>query len=227
MRPRAVGSARQALVPTASTISSPASRRPSTSAPRARRRAGQSRSPARRRTPWRRTPLRRRRSRIGASLDRLGVEHEHGVGELEVAHLRLQARLVQRAVQLQRQRAGDARVQVRRAEALAHQPREQVALLVGGLAAHQRARALAGAAQARGGLAARAPRRRARSSPPSRSSGSVRRASARYGARAGGLRQAAERRDRRSGRGRTASRRRPRGARARARAARARRGRSA
>ena len=94
-------------------------------------------------------------------LERVGVEHEHRVGELEVGDLRLQRGLGQRAVQLQRQRAGAARVEVRGAEALAQQAREQQALLVGGLPAGDRAGALAGAREARRRPPpARAPRRR-------------------------------------------------------------------
>ncbi len=49
--------------------------------------------------------------------DRLAVEHEHGVGELEVADtVACRRGLAERAVQLQRQRAAGARVEVRRAE---------------------------------------------------------------------------------------------------------------
>ena len=49
------------------------------------------------------------------------------------------------------QRAGAARVQVRRVQALAEQAREQEALLVRGLTADDRARVLAGACEPRGG----------------------------------------------------------------------------
>ena len=83
-------------------------------------------------------------------------EHQYGMRELQVAHPCLQARVTERALQIKRQRAGGARVDVRGVKALAQKAREQVPLLVRGLAAHQRARALARAGQAGGGLSQRA-----------------------------------------------------------------------
>ena len=85
-------------------------------------------------------------------VDRLAVEHEHGVGELEVGHRRLQARSVQGGMQLARQRPAEARVDVRRAQRAAHELLQQPALLVGRLAAGDRAQC-------------RSPRRSARRRP--------------------------------------------------------------
>ncbi len=90
-------------------------------------------------------------------VDRLGVEHEHGVGELEVAEPSPAARGSPSA-----RCSSSGSVPARRestcgrAEALAHQTREQQALLVGGLPAGDRAGLRAGARQAGGGLRERA-----------------------------------------------------------------------
>ena len=84
--------------------------------------------------------------------DRFAVEQQHGVGELEVAHRRLQAGLGERPQQLERQRARGARVQMRRAQHLAHEAREQQALLACGAAARERADTLPRAAQPGSGL---------------------------------------------------------------------------
>ena len=76
-------------------------------------------------------------------VQRLGVEHEHRVGELQVAGARLQCRLGQRTQELELEAAGTSRVEVRRAQALAHDARQQQPLLAGALAARERARACA------------------------------------------------------------------------------------
>jgi hypothetical protein len=85
--------------------------------------------------------------------DRIAIEHQRRMGELEVAHARLQARLVQSHVELEREHPGGTRIDMGRARALAHEAREQQALLVRRLAACDRADALSGAAQAGDGLA--------------------------------------------------------------------------
>ena len=89
-------------------------------------------------------------------VQRLAVEQQHGVRELEVGDLRLQTRLGQRASELERQPAAGARVDVRRAETLAQQPREEQALLVGRAAAGERRGLRAGASQRDAGLLERA-----------------------------------------------------------------------
>src|SRR5262249_11426892 len=47
-----------------------------------------------------------------AVVDRLGAEHEHGVGELDVGEGRLQLGVVERGVQIARQRRAEPRVDV-------------------------------------------------------------------------------------------------------------------
>ena len=112
-------------------------------------------------------------------VDGLGVEHQHGVGELEVAR-RAPAARARRARAAAPSGSAPARRESRCGEpsALAHQAREQQALLVG-RSARRRARraARAGArSPAAASLSARS-QETGRSSPPSRSSGSVMRSS--------------------------------------------------
>ncbi len=83
---------------------------------------------------------------------RVAVEHEHAVRELEVRNGRLQARVGQLPLQLGRQRAVGARVHVGRAECLAQHSREQKALLVGRTAAGERGGRGSGALEHRRGL---------------------------------------------------------------------------
>ncbi len=73
-------------------------------------------------------------------VDRVAVEHEHGVGELEIGHAGLQRRGGEGARELRVELArGDAR-QVVRAELLAEQPLEEEGLLVRRVAAGERGR---------------------------------------------------------------------------------------
>jgi hypothetical protein len=89
-------------------------------------------------------------------VDRLGVEHEDGMGELEVGDLGLQARVGDRLQRLAGDR-GALGVQVRRAERLAHDPLQEEALLVRRAGAGQRGgAAVARAAEGLGGLLERA-----------------------------------------------------------------------
>ena len=99
-------------------------------------------------------------------VDRLAVEDEDGVGELEVGHRRLRVGVAERHVQLARERRARARVQVPRAERLAHDALQEEALLVRRLTAGQRGGARAGAPER--------PRRPRRARPPS-SPGAARR----------------------------------------------------
>src|SRR5207237_5090781 len=78
------------------------------------------------------------------------------VGELQVAGARLQCRLAQRTQELELEAAGTPRVEVGRAQALAHDARQQQPLLVGALAARERARASARSGEAGRRLAERA-----------------------------------------------------------------------
>jgi hypothetical protein len=73
-------------------------------------------------------------------VDRVDVQQQHAVRELEVGDRRLQLRRGQRAGEVGRQLAGRRGRQVRRAEAVAQQPLQQERLLVGGLAARDRGR---------------------------------------------------------------------------------------
>ncbi len=82
-------------------------------------------------------------------VDGVAVEHEHGVGELEVRDRRLQRGVGELARQRSRQRAAGRAGEVRRAEPLAEQPLEEIRLLVRGVPAGER-----------GGLAARLLQRR-------------------------------------------------------------------
>ena len=103
-------------------------------------------------------------------VDRLAVEHQHGVGELEVGDARPGAPGSSRRAGAPSGRApAGAGVEVRRAERVAQQPARSIALLVGRPAAGQRGRALAGAGEIAGGRGqSLAPTSTGRSSPPSR-----------------------------------------------------------
>ena len=74
-------------------------------------------------------------------VERLATEDEHGVRELDVGDGRLELRSGERAGELELGSASGAGVDVIRGEALATQAPEKEALLVGGLAADQRAHA--------------------------------------------------------------------------------------
>ena len=74
-------------------------------------------------------------------VDRVAVQQQHGVGELEVRHRRLQVGVVERAQHVQRHLAAGPGAQVAGAEEVAQQPLEQERLFVGRLAAGQRGRA--------------------------------------------------------------------------------------
>ena len=88
-------------------------------------------------------------------IDRLAVEHEHGVRELEIGDARGERGSGECAPLLERHGAGRARVQVRRGEHVAQQAAEQEALLVARPRAGERRGARSGAAQAAGGLGER------------------------------------------------------------------------
>jgi hypothetical protein len=70
---------------------------------------------------------------------RLAVQDQHGVGELEIGDRGLHRGRRERLLELERQRAAGARVEVGRAQALPHQALQEEALLVGGAVAGERA----------------------------------------------------------------------------------------
>ncbi len=111
-------------------------------------------------------------------VDRVGREHQHGVGELEVADPGLQRRGAERTVQLERQGAAAAGVQVRggepsRISRASRWPSSLVAWPPAIAAARSPARRRPSAAS----VSARS-QETGRSWPPSRSSGSVMRSAA-------------------------------------------------
>ncbi len=84
-------------------------------------------------------------------VDRVAVDREHRVRELEVGHRRLQRRVGERGAERARQLARRARAEVAGAEALAQQPLQQEGLLVGRLAGGERGGLAAGLLQRRAG----------------------------------------------------------------------------
>ena len=71
-------------------------------------------------------------------VDELGVDDQHVARVVDVGHARREVGPRERARLLGIDNASDPGVDVRRAEHLAHQELDEVALLVGGLAAHER-----------------------------------------------------------------------------------------